>query len=104
MSSSLVSFFINLFLSFLRARGESDPSVDLDYFYLRLSLYYSRYSAKSNCLDDRPPISAVVKEPKELYGKLPGQVISRDEQCKKSHGQNYFGCPQMRVSNIKAIF
>ncbi|KAJ7351836.1 metalloendopeptidase [Desmophyllum pertusum] len=49
---------------------------------------------KSECLDDIPPMSAVVQDPKEFYGKLPGQVINRDEQCKMIFGKSFYACPQ----------
>lgn len=64
---------------------------------VRSLLFSDRY--KSECLDDIPPMSAVVQDPKEFYGKLPGQVINRDEQCKMIFGKSFYACPQRLVSN-----
>ena len=57
-------------------------------------------SHRSNCLDDIPPISAVIQDVKEFYGKLPGQVIDRAEQCEMAFGDRFYPCPQRLVSNV----
>lgn len=60
------------------------------------------YSYRSNCLNDFPPISSVTYEPKRLYGKLTGQIINRDEQCKAIHGPSFYACPQ-RLNDCGAL-
>lgn len=45
-------------------------------------------------------MSDVIQEPKEFYGKLAGQVINRDEQCKMIFGKRFYACPQRLVSNV----
>lgn len=56
------------------------------------------HSYRSDCLDDIPAMSAVIKEPREFYGKLPGQVINRDQQCAMIFGNRFYACPQRLVS------
>ncbi|XP_068687209.1 A disintegrin and metalloproteinase with thrombospondin motifs 6-like isoform X1 [Montipora foliosa] len=56
-------------------------------------------SQRVNCLDDIPVNMSFVKhEPKQFYGKLAGQIINRDEQCRRIHGENFYGCPQILTS------
>ncbi|XP_022792548.1 A disintegrin and metalloproteinase with thrombospondin motifs 6-like [Stylophora pistillata] len=55
-------------------------------------------SQRSHCLDDIPPVSGIIKTPKEFYGKLPGQVVDRDEQCRMIYGKTYYACPQRRTN------
>ena len=58
------------------------------------------FSQSVNCLDDIPVNMSFVKhEPKQFYGKLAGQIINRDEQCRRIHGENFYACPQILVSN-----
>lgn len=57
-------------------------------------------SHRSDCLDDIPPISAVIQDQKEFYDKLPGQVFNRDEQCEIAFGDRFYACPQRLVSNV----
>lgn len=45
-------------------------------------------------------MSAVIQDVKEFYGKHPGQVINRDEQCKMAFGDRFYACPQRLVSNV----
>lgn len=46
-------------------------------------------------------MSSVTYEPKRLYGKLTGQIINRDEQCKAIHGPSFYACPQRLVSKTR---
>ena len=69
-------------------------------FRTNVNIFFSFNSYRSQCLNDFPLISSVVHEPKKLYGKLTGQVINRDEQCKMIHGRNFYACPQQWVSKV----
>lgn len=66
------------------------PSTNLLFFWC---------SQRSDCLDDIPPVSNITKTPKEFYGKLPGQVVDRDGQCRMIHSKAYYACPQRKVSD-----
>lgn len=55
-------------------------------------------SQRSDCLDDIPPVSNITKTPKEFYGKLPGQVVDRDGQCRMIHSKAYYACPQRKTN------
>ncbi|EDO45202.1 predicted protein [Nematostella vectensis] len=47
----------------------------------------------SSCLDDAPPESRVLYEPKAVGRNLPGKLFTQDEQCRMAYGSAFKKCP-----------